>query len=296
MNGKVIVGGLVSMALIAGAGLWYSLQHGFYEEVSGVTEISVRGQILPVEEYRGIDGDSSPLKLRACLRTAWRIPDEPEARAEAAPLTAPGWFSCYDAEQIARDLVAGRANVMAIAINEPFGFTTYLARYPDGRAFLWRQINACGEADFNGDDLPEGCVEDASTTTVPAGDGAVQTGQPLDNVVMTLTPAGGGTAEEIPADDLQVVSANALPQSLWACFRVINSIPMLTETYEVADQADPVAPPVEFACFDAPRIASDLQDGTALAFLGARDVWPGVDRMVAIYDDGRAFAWHQPRN
>jgi hypothetical protein len=30
-----------------------------------------------------------------------------------------------------------------------------------------------------------------------------------------------------------------------------------------------------------------------VAFLGERDVTYGIDRIVAVYPDGRAMAWHQ---
>ncbi|MEM9852139.1 MAG: DUF6446 family protein [Pseudomonadota bacterium] len=33
-----------------------------------------------------------------------------------------------------------------------------------------------------------------------------------------------------------------------------------------------------------------------MAFLAVADVAPGTDRIIAVFDDGRARAWHQPRN
>jgi hypothetical protein len=38
-----------------------------------------------------------------------------------------------------------------------------------------------------------------------------------------------------------------------------------------------------------------ISEGQAVAFVGERDVWPGVDRVVAVYFDGRAVAWNQRR-
>ena len=46
-------------------------------------------------------------------------------------------------------------------------------------------------------------------------------------------------------------------------------------------------------CYDADPFGSDLEAGAATALLGRRDITRGVDRVVAIYPDGRAFAWHQ---
>ena len=36
-----------------------------------------------------------------------------------------------------------------------------------------------------------------------------------------------------------------------------------------------------------------MERGEALAFLSQHDIASGVDRVVAVYPDGRAFAWHQ---
>jgi hypothetical protein len=38
-----------------------------------------------------------------------------------------------------------------------YGIDRVLAIYPDGRAFAWHQINACGKFVFDGDPPPEGC-------------------------------------------------------------------------------------------------------------------------------------------
>ena len=37
------------------------------------------------------------------------------------------------------------------------------------------------------------------------------------------------------------------------------------------------------------------REGEALAFLSQSDIAPDVDRVVAVFADGRAFAWHQFR-
>ena len=68
---------------------------------------------------------------------------------------------------------------------------------------------------------------------------------------------------------------------------------MLTETFEVYDKATPLNGPGWFECFNAASIGKDLETGAAVAFLSEHDIHPGVDRVVAIYPDGRAFAWQQ---
>ena len=71
------------------------------------------------------------------------------------------------------------------------------------------------------------------------------------------------------------------------------SLPMLTETYVLYDDAVPLNAPDWFDCFDAARIGAALEDGSALAFLGTANITYGIDRIVAITDDGRGYAWHQ---
>jgi hypothetical protein len=159
MNGKVIVVGLVGVALIAGAGLWYSMERAYYVTVSSVTEVASYDQLLPVTEYDGIDADTSPLKMRACFQVNWDYVASDEHKKDATPLIAPRFFNCFDAGKITADLEAGNATAVLLDENRPYGFNTYVAQYPDGRAFMWRQINICGDAWFSGNNLPTGCPE-----------------------------------------------------------------------------------------------------------------------------------------
>jgi hypothetical protein len=57
----------------------------------------------------------------------------------------------------------------------------------------------------------------------------------------------------------------------------------------------PLNAPAAFPCFDAAAIGAALESGEALAFLSEPEIHPGVDRVVAVFADGRAFAWHQLR-
>ncbi|MEM7547267.1 MAG: DUF6446 family protein [Pseudomonadota bacterium] len=155
MNGRWIAGGLVLFSLIFGAALWWFQTRGHYEEVTGLTEITVNGVPVAVSDYRGLDAISSPLKLRGCFTTAALLTG-PEA-PDAEPLVAPSWFDCFDAETMSRDLDTGAATAILAEFNTPYGFDRMIAAYPDGRAYQWRQINACGTAAFDGDPLPAGC-------------------------------------------------------------------------------------------------------------------------------------------
>jgi hypothetical protein len=108
-----------------------------------------------------------------------------------------------------------------------------------------------------------------------------------------LTPLEGGTPEPMLMDGFQGIDADSSPLRFRACFRTRTAIATLTETYVVYDQPTPTIAPGWFSCFDAERIGTDLESGAAVAFLSQRNIHPGVDRVVAVYPDGRAFAWQQ---
>ena len=156
------------MALIAGIALYYLQVYAYYDEVEPVDQgdvfvtslISGEREALLIENFQGIDSDSSPIRYRACFDTVQSQAMMTETYVtyeRAEPLVAPSWFDCFDAEAIAGDLASGAALALLAESNQPYGFDRIVAYYPDGRAFQWRQINKCGTASFAGDPLPEGC-------------------------------------------------------------------------------------------------------------------------------------------
>lgn len=110
---------------------------------------------------------------------------------------------------------------------------------------------------------------------------------------IALTPVGGGAPEVILADGLQGIDADSSPLRFRACFTTPLSLPMLTETYVLYPEPTPLNGPGWFSCYDAAAIGAALETGEALAFLSVSDIHPGADRVVAVFPDGRAYAWHQ---
>lgn len=102
-----------------------------------------------------------------------------------------------------------------------------------------------------------------------------------------------GMPEPVLYDDFKAIDATSSPIRYRACFTTTMSTAMLTETYELYDGPEPLTAPDWFDCFDAVALGAQLEDGTALAFLGQRDVQYGIDRIVAVADDGRGYVWHQ---
>ena len=96
---------------------------------------------MPIADYQGIDAASSPLKLRGCFRADPAAFGAAEPAPAAEPLVAPFWFRCFDARALHRDLAAGAATAYALENDRPAGFDLMVALYPDGRGYLWRQLN-----------------------------------------------------------------------------------------------------------------------------------------------------------
>lgn len=102
--------------------------------------------------------------------------------------------------------------------------------------------------------------------------------------------------EEIVISAFEGIDADSSPIRYRACFRTEESLAMLSETYASYDAAVPRNAPGWFECFDADAIAAELKAGTALPFLSEKNVAFGVDRVVAITNDGRGYIWHELNN
>ena len=98
--------------------------------------------------------------------------------------------------------------------------------------------------------------------------------------------------ETISFDNFQAIDSQSSPIRYRACFTTDLSIPLLSETYVGLEKASPRNAPKWFDCFDAAAIGAELAAGTAVPFLGQKNVHFGVDRIVAITDDGRGYIWH----
>ena len=152
MNGKLVAGGIVLTGLVAGIAMYWLQVYAFYEPVSftpgtEITLVPIEGAVpeaIVVENIEGIDADSSPLRFRACFTTpltqatlteTYRLYDRP------TPLTAPGWFDCFDADAIGEALERGEALAFLSQANISKGVDRVVAVFPDGRAFAWHQLN-----------------------------------------------------------------------------------------------------------------------------------------------------------
>ena len=108
-----------------------------------------------------------------------------------------------------------------------------------------------------------------------------------------LTSLATGLPEPVMFENYEGIDATSSPIRYRACFDLTNSQAMLTETYVTYEGAEPLVAPGWFDCFDAEAIGAALETGEAIAFLGTENIEYGIDRVVAVMPDGRAFSWHQ---
>lgn len=108
-----------------------------------------------------------------------------------------------------------------------------------------------------------------------------------------LMPLVGDQPEAIVVNGIEGTDAASSPIKFRACFTTPLSLAMLSETYRIYEDAEPLVAPSNFPCFDAMAIGRALETGEALAFLSEPEIHPGVDRVVAVFPDGRAYAWQQ---
>ncbi|MBT8410354.1 MAG: histidine kinase [Octadecabacter sp.] len=168
--------GIVMSAVIAGFLMYYQLVYAGYEEINaeqfGALELTsvVTGEPEPVyyDNFQAIDTTTEGVRLsgaisfRACFDTVQSQALLSETYVmidDAVPLTAPSWFDCFDAQAIGAALEDGDALAFMGQENIYYGVDRVVAVYPDGRGFVWHQINHCGEAVFAGDNTPEDCPE-----------------------------------------------------------------------------------------------------------------------------------------
>ena len=141
MSGRRLVIGLLLFAAVFGVALYWFQVFAFYERQSGKDTLPVPGAPVAIADYDGIDSASSPLKLRGCFRVDPAAVAALPVAAAPTPLVAPFWFRCFDAGALTRDLAAGAATARLVAHDLPEGFDLMDAVYPDGRGYLWRQLN-----------------------------------------------------------------------------------------------------------------------------------------------------------
>lgn len=167
MTGKLLAILLLLSAIVAGLGMYYLQVYGYYYEVEPqpgqdvalMTDAGGVPEPIAYSGFHAIDADSSPIRYRACFETELS-PDQmagyvPVENSE--PLTAPGWFECYDAVSLAEALESGQARAFMGVKNIHFGVDRIVAITADGKGYVWHALNNCGEKAYDGTVVGEEC-------------------------------------------------------------------------------------------------------------------------------------------
>jgi len=170
MSGKWICIVILSVAVVAGAGLYYLQIYGFYRVVTDHDGDSVQlvsksdGQPITIgyQAFQAIDSNSSPIRYRACFKAQDSL--ENLTRAFIAvefvvPRNAPGWFDCFDAQRIADHLNSGRARIFLSHKNIHYGVDRVVAVTTDGQGYIWHELNNCGRRAYDGTVGTDDCAE-----------------------------------------------------------------------------------------------------------------------------------------
>ncbi|QQA43717.1 DUF6446 family protein [Pelagovum pacificum] len=117
---------------------------------------------------------------------------------------------------------------------------------------------------------------------------------PAEVAEVKLTAIETGEAVPVGFENYKGIDSDSSPIRFRACFELGEGPDMLAETFQRYDaEPVPLVAPGWFDCFDAAEIGADLEAGTAVAFLGTTNEPYGIDRVVAAYEDGRAYEWTQ---
>ena len=149
--GRLAVTGILLAAVFGGGFLWYTAERAFYEpvvftpgqEIRLVTLVSGQPEPILVEGITGTDAASSPIKFRACFTTPMSLAMLSETYQPypgAVPLNAPGWFDCFDAQEIGVALERGEALAFLSEPGIHDGVDRVVAVFADGRAYAWQQL------------------------------------------------------------------------------------------------------------------------------------------------------------
>ena len=112
---------------------------------------------------------------------------------------------------------------------------------------------------------------------------------PEDVMLLTLS----GDRVPLPHTGFEGIDADSSPIRYRACFTTDVTPAEAAALYEPYPGAEPRVAPGWFTCFDAGSIGAEIANGTAQVFTSQRNREFGIDRVVALTDDGRGYVWHE---
>lgn len=117
--------------------------------------------------------------------------------------------------------------------------------------------------------------------------------EPITLADLPVTLADGQVLDLV-LDAAQAIDADTSPLRFRACFDIgAEAAGQLIAVGTPAEDPTPLFAPAWFDCYDAEALGTALEAGQATAILATHEIARGVDRIIAVFPDGRGFAWHQ---
>ena len=96
--------------------------------------------------------------------------------------------------------------------------------------------------------------------------------------------------KQINIQDYRGIRSDVSKLKLRGCFKVD---PTQFEFFDTTDKGSPLSAPFWFDCFDYVEIQSNIDNGILKAYLAEKNEAPGIDRYIAISQNGLGFEWRQ---
>ena len=114
----------------------------------------------------------------------------------------------------------------------------------------------------------------------------------IDERAAALSFATAEGEERLDVTAFEAIDATSSPLRFRACVTLADPDAFAAIAAPMAEPT-PLNAPGWFECFDARAVGEALEAGQAQAFLLKGNVALGVDRVLALFPDGRAYIWHQ---
>ena len=113
----------------------------------------------------------------------------------------------------------------------------------------------------------------------------------INNMTVTLIKSRSKVMVEL--DKIESINSSTSPLKFRSCLKLNSQALEILNEYQPSANGPPLRAPNRFECFDVKNITNDLKSGKAKAYLSAANIEYGIDRVLAIYPSGTAYAWHQ---
>ena len=108
-----------------------------------------------------------------------------------------------------------------------------------------------------------------------------------------VTSIKTGFEVDVELDEMKSINSVTSPLKFRSCLKISSAALKKMDDYLIYQNGTPLRAPSWFKCFNVKNITNDLQSGKAVAYLSKANIEYGIDRVLAIYPGGLAYAWHQ---